>query len=151
MTPMRTTLVADLMTREVITLAEDQDFVSGAQVMQLERVRHLPVVRGERLVGLVTHRDLLRAQAKLMDALADAPKDEEVVVSVRVRDIMSEALITCSPDTPADDAARMMLDAKIGCVLVTNGDDERLAGIVTETDLVKWAVEVMAKMRFEGA
>lgn len=143
------TLVRDLMTTDVLTLSEDQDFVSAEQIMRLERLRHLPVLHDGRLVGLVTHRDLIRAQAKLMAALANAAPGERRSVSVTAGEVMSEALLTCAPDTPADDAARMMLDAKIGCLLVV--DSERLVGIVTETDVLQWAVEVMAKQRFDEA
>ena len=145
---MSTALVSDLMTREVITLSEDQDVVSAEQIMRLDRLRHLPVVRDGRPVGLVTHRDLIRAQAKMMTALANAG-DAERVVSVTAREIMTPTPITCGPATPADDAARMMIDAKIGCVLVVV--DGRLAGIVTETDVMQWAVEMMAKSRFDEA
>ncbi len=145
---MTTTRVADLMTPEVLSLGEDEDFVSANQIMELKHVRHLPVTRGKRLVGLVTHRDLMRAQAQLLTQLAGVDPDEERAVTVRVADIMSEALLTCAPDTPADDAARLMLDAKIGCMLVVEGD--ALVGILTETDVMSWAVEVMAKQRFES-
>jgi len=145
---MKATVVRDLMTTDPITLSEDEDFTSANQIMKLERIRHLPVVKGSRLVGLVTHRDLLGAQTTLLLALADRPADgEEQYVSVRVAEIMSEALLTCAPTTPVDDAARMMLDTKTGCMLVV--EDEALVGILTETDVMAWAIEVMAKLRFE--
>ena len=147
---MAITRVADLMTSDVFTLGEEEDFLSANQIMQLRHVRHLPVTRGKRLVGLVTHRDLMRAQARLLTALAGAEPEEERAVTVGVSEIMSEALLTCSADTPADDAARMMLDAKIGCMLVTEGDDDVLVGILTETDIMMWAVETWAKQRFES-
>lgn len=145
---MTITRVSDLMTTDVLTLDEADDFVSANQIMELKHVRHLPVTKGKRLVGLVTHRDLMRAQAKLYTMLAGVDPDSERAVTVTVADIMSEALLTCAPDTPADDAARMMLDAKIGCMLVTEGDI--LVGIVTETDVMTWAVEAWGKMRFES-
>lgn len=141
-------IVQELMSTDLVTLDEDQDFTEANQIMKLERVRHLPVVkRGRELVGLVTHRDLLGAQTTLLLMLRDNDGDEERAVSVSVKDVMSEALLTCSPTAPIDDAARMMIDAKVGCMLVLEGPD--LVGILTETDIMAWAVEVMAKMRFE--
>jgi CBS domain-containing membrane protein len=141
---MSVTLVAQLMTTEVVTLNEDDDFVSADQVMRLQHVRHLPVVRGKKLVGLVTHRDLIRAQSKLLWSI---PNDgAERVVTLSVRDIMQKNPISCPRVTPADDAIRLMLANKLGCILVTH--DEELVGIVTEADVVKWAIEVMAKQRF---
>ncbi|MCA9581507.1 MAG: CBS domain-containing protein [Myxococcales bacterium] len=142
------TLVSDLMSTDLYTLPEDADFTSANEIMKLERVRHIPVVRGKKLVGLVTHRDLLGAQVTLLLAAREAAEsDDDRAVSVSVSDIMSEALLTCRPNEPADDAARMMLDAKVGCMLVV--EDDRLVGILTETDVMSWAVEVMAKVRFE--
>jgi len=140
--------VLDLMTTELFTLDPDHDFVSVDQLMRLKHVRHVPIVKKGELQGLVTHRDLMRAQAKLLLEAAAAPKDEETVISVRVGDFMTEdGLATCEASTPADDAARLMLTKKIGCVLVTEG--KRLVGILTESDLVEWSVEMMAKSRLE--
>lgn len=148
---MSLTRVRDLMTSEPFTLDADHDFSSAGEMFKLRHVRHLPVVRGGKLIGLVTQRDLMRVQAKLMLELAKAdPKgSDERVVSVNVRDFMTtEGLVTCTPATPADDAARLMLERKLGCVLVM--EDEKLVGIVTEADVVKWAVEMMAKLRLES-
>jgi len=144
---MKTMVVGDLMSAEVFTLSEDQDFVSANQIMKLEHLRHLPVVNGERLVGLVTHRDLLGAQATLMLARSEAAAEARDDVSVTVGDIMSEVLLTCRPNEPVDDAARLMIDARVGCMLVV--EDGRLVGILTKTDVMSWAVEMMAKQRFE--
>jgi CBS domain-containing protein len=142
---MSVTLISDLMTKDVVTLSEDDDFVSADQIMRLEHVRHLPVLSGKKLVGIVTHRDLIAAQAKLLWSIP--PDGEERAVTVSVREVMRKDPVTCPAITPADDAIRLMLDHKLGCVLVTTRDGE-LAGIVTEHDVAKWAFEVMAKNRF---
>ncbi len=145
---MKTMVVADLMSTEVVTLTEGEDFVSANQIMKLRRFRHLPVVGdGNRLVGLVTHRDLLGAQATLMLALTEAKSGDERDVTVTVGEIMSEVLLTCRPIEPLDDAARLMIDARVGCMLVV--EDDELVGILTQTDIMRWAVEMMAKQRFE--
>ena len=141
---MSVTLVTELMTRDVSTLDEDDELVSADQLMRLEHVRHLPVVRGKKLVGIVTHRDIISAQARLLWAIP--PDGEERAVALRVRDMMKTDVVTCPPVTPADDAIRVMLEKKLGCILVTEGSE--LRGIVTEADVVKWALEVMAKQRF---
>ena len=149
---MSLTRVRDLMTSEIFTIDADQDFISVSDMMKLKYVRHLPVVRAGKLVGLVTQRDLIRAQAKLaLELLKEKNEtDEKRVVSVRVSDFMSTGpLLTCTSATPADDAARLMLDRKIGCVLVVENDV--LVGILTESDLMKWSIEMMAKLRLEQA
>lgn len=146
--------VRDLMTTEVFTLDPDRDFVSADQLMRLRHVRHVPIVKAGALIGLVTHRDLMRAEAKLLLDVAKLDRTryedeaEEEMVSVRIGDYMTEGdLATCAPSTPADDAARLMLTKKIGCVLVV--DEGRLVGILTESDLVSWSVDMMAKQRLE--
>lgn len=141
---MTVTLISDLMTKDVVTLSEDDDFVSADQIMRLEHVRHLPVVNAGKLVGLVTHRDLIAAQAKLLWSIPKGSGERAVTVSVK--DIMRKDVVSCPAITPADDAIRLMLEKKLGCILVTRG--EELVGIVTEADVVEWAVEVMAKHRF---
>lgn len=141
---MSVTLISQLMSTDVVTLSEDDDFVSADQVMRLRHVRHLPVLHGKKLVGLVTHRDLIGAQAKLLWSVP--PDGEQRVVTLNVRDIMKKDPITCTPFTPADDVIRLMLDRKIGCVVVTQ--DGELVGIVTEADIVEWAAEMLAKARF---
>lgn len=142
------TTVADLMTSEVFTLNEDADFISAQQIMQLRYVRHVPVVRGKKLVGLVTHRDFMRAQVKLLAKATTVKGDDEQLVRVRVNEFMSTDLLTCPPDTPADDAMRAMLDRKSGCTLIVENDE--LVGILTEADVVSWAIATLAKQRYES-
>ena len=135
------TTVADLMTTDVVTLHEDQDIVFATGAMKLRRIRHLPVVRGEELVGLVSHRDLLRAQAKFMALLGD-DAGERQIASVHAKDVMSTEVLTVAPDTAADEAAMILVDEKVGCLPVLEG--ETLVGIVTEADFLRWAVGVLA-------
>lgn len=144
---MNATPVTELMTTEVVALSLDDDIVSTDQLLRLRHVRHLPVVDGKKLVGLVTHRDLILAQAKLLWSIPANGGDRAVVLSVR--ELMRKDPITCRPTTPADDAIRVMLASKLGCMLVTSTTGE-LLGIVTESDAMKWASEMMAKQRFES-
>ncbi len=121
--------VADLMTRELVTLEETDDLGLAEALVDLVRVRHLPVVHGGRLVGLVTHRDLLRALAE--------GKNRRVTAA----DVMRREVRTVTPHTPLREAGEAMLDYKIGCLPVV--EDGKLVGIVTEADLVKFALEVI--------
>ncbi len=136
--PIKTT-VADLMTTDVVTLAEEQDVLFATSAMSLRRIRHLPVVRGEQLVGLVSHRDLLRAQAHFMATPRDA---STTIASVLARDVMTTEVTTVASTMPADEAAMILVDAKFGCLPVV--DDGALVGIVTEADFLRWAVGVLA-------
>ena len=132
--------VGDLMTTELVTLRRDESLNLAEQVMRLARVRHLPVVEAGALVGLVTHRDLLRAQVSV---LAELSRDErrEIHTAIRVEDIMVAEVRTAAPDTPAVAAARQMLEHKVGCLPVVQ--DERLVGIVTEADFLELAIRAL--------
>jgi CBS domain-containing protein len=96
--------------------------------MNLGRIRHMPIVDGEgRLLGLVTHRDLLAA--------GDDP-------ARKISDVMQTDVKTISPDTPAHEAAYLLLRYAIGCVPVID-DDSKLVGIVTEVDFVRAAYTLL--------
>ncbi len=132
--------VADIMTRELVTLQEADDLGLADRVFGLRRIRHLPVVKDGRLVGLVTHRDLLRCYANRGEPRGKASLAKEM---------MTTQLTTVAPDTPLRRALRLMLENKFGClpVVAPNG---KLVGIITEADLVKFAAEVIGELdRFQ--
>lgn len=133
-------IVGDLMSRELVTLRRDESLNLAEQVMRLARVRHLPVVEQERLVGLVTHRDLLRAQVSV---LAELSRDErrEIHTAIRVEDIMIGEVRTIGPGAPAVEAARQMRDLMLGCLPVV--EDDRLVGILTEADFLDLAIRAL--------
>lgn len=132
----RITRVSELMTRDVITLEAQESLLLAQDIMELGRIRHLPVVDGRRLVGLVTHRDLLSASLSSLDAaLAD---DESQKQHVFVRDVMRRDVKTVGPDTPALEAVRVMVENKFGCLPVVDSD-QRLLGILSEADYLRLA------------
>jgi CBS domain-containing protein len=123
--------VGELMTRDLVTLAENQNLSQAEDLLRLHRIRHLPVVRGGKLVGLVTHRDLLRAAAQRSGS--DPAKQALWASDVMVRDVK-----TVRPDTPTREAVKLMLHNKYGCLPVVGADGE-LLGILTEADMVRFA------------
>ena len=134
--PLRAT-VAEIMQPSPITVRTDDGMDMTEDLMSLGRVRHLPVVDGERLVGVVSLRDLLAHS--LSRALEFEPRERRVFLkSVDVRKAMSERLITARPDTPQAEAAALMLRHRIGCLPVVDAGGA-LVGIVTETDLLRAA------------
>jgi len=137
------TTVGDIMTRDVLTLALGSDLSLADDVMRLERVRHLPVLDGKKLVGIVSHRDLLRAHSRLLVKAAMLPATGETqVVTVSVDEVMQSKVRTVTEDAPAKEAARLILDNRFGCLPVVEGD--RLVGIVTEVDFLRWAITKLA-------
>lgn len=122
--------VGDFMTQDLVTLQERDDLALAEQTLRLGGVRHLPVVRDGKLVGLVTHRDLLRA------AIEHAPR------VTAMADVMTRALTVVSPNTPLVQAARMMLAHKFGCLPVCEAGG-KLVGIITESDFVRFAADLV--------
>ncbi len=119
-------LVRDIMTTSVITIGPEATLEQVCEVMQAHNVRHLPVLDGGVLVGVITDRDLHGGGSS--PCLAPAkPKG-------LVRDAMVHPPRTAHPLDPVEDAARTMRALKIGCLPVLDG--ERLAGIVTGIDLL---------------
>lgn len=128
---------AEIMRREFVSLqAGDRlDFVED--VMSLGRIRHLPVVDHGKLVGIVSQRDLLAHS--LSKALEFDPHDRRTFLkSVDVSEAMTRNVITIVEDTPIEEAARLLLRHRIGCLPVLGPAGEPL-GLVTETDLLRAA------------
>jgi CBS domain-containing protein len=134
-----TTTAADIMTRDVITLTAGADLTLADDLMKLERIRHLPVVDGGKLVGLVSHRDIIKAHARLLaKATAVSATPGKHVVFVGVNEMMQRDVKTIAPTMPAKDAAGLILENRLGCLPVVDGD--ALVGIVTEVDCLRWAL-----------
>jgi CBS domain-containing membrane protein len=136
------TTVAELMTRRIVTITEDATLEGIEPAMERYRFRHLPVVRGKKLVGLITHRDMLEMSASTLSKNRDAI--DERLHQLPAKRIMRTAIATISASDSLAEAARLLWDMKIGCLCVTDGDDN-LMGIVTEADFVKLAYAMLRK------
>jgi len=134
--------VRDLMTDRVYTLGPQDDLEELLELMDDHRIRHVPVVdRDGDLVGLVSQRDLARGALGPQDALPLSVQ-QELLRRRKVREIMSTEIETVDPDVALDAAAQMMLESKIGCLPVVEG--EHLVGILTEADFVRCYLEKRA-------
>jgi len=130
--------VSEVMQTEVATLTLHDRLDLADNVMQLGRVRHMPVLDGTKLVGIVSNRDLLAAS--LSRVLDFAATDRRTFLrSIDISEVMSHDLITVPPDATLREAAALMLRHRIGCIPVVKSD-RTLIGLVTETDLLKAAL-----------
>ena len=130
--------VRDIMARDPTTLGRNDTLDLADDLMNLGRIRHMPVVDEGSLVGIVSQRDLFRSA--LVVALGFGRKTQRAVIkTIKVKEIMTEHVITISPDASLKEAARVMIDKKIGCLPVVNG--ENLIGLITETDILRYFVE----------
>jgi CBS domain-containing protein len=124
------------MTPNVTTLRRNEKLTLADDVMHLGRVRHLPVLDEEgKLAGIVSQRDLFcGALAQVLGYGAHARR--KLLETLQVKAIMATEVIGTTPETPIAEAARMLLERKIGCLPVIEG--ARLVGILTESDFVAW-------------
>lgn len=130
--------VSELMHREVVTLQQGERLDLAEDIMSLGRIRHLPVLEGEKLVGILSSRDLL--SASLSKALDFDPQERRTFLrSVEVKEVMSLDVDTVSQDDSALDAGHRMLRRKIGCLPVVD-EEGRFLGLLTETDLLRAAL-----------
>lgn len=126
--------LSEIMSRSLITVDKNASLRRARRILDRHRIRHLLVMDGKRLVGIVTDRDLRQAAPSSKSPLTTSER-EEFMDELKVVEVMSRTLITASPDTTVREAARVMVSEKIGCLPVVNGN--QLVGIVTETDLLE--------------
>jgi len=104
------------------------------ELMRRKVIRHLLVTEGERLVGIVTDRDI-RLNLPSPATSLSVWEINYLLTKLTVGEVMTKAVITVEPERPIEEAARLMLEHRIGALPVV--EDGRLEGILTETDLLR--------------
>jgi len=134
--------VRHIMSSPAITFFAEQTLPLAEDVMRFKHLRHLPVVdETGRLVGLVSHRDLLRAQ--ISSLVGFTPEERRARQGdIRVHQIMTRDVWTVTPATLASTAGQTLLDHKFGCLPVVD-QDHQLIGIVTERDFLRFAIKAL--------
>jgi CBS domain-containing membrane protein len=135
-------LIKHIMSAPVVALFAEQTLPLADDIMRFKHLRHLPVIDdANRLVGLVSHRDILRAQISTLTGLSEderrARQDHIKVAQIMTRDVW-----TTGPEAFASNAGRLLLDHRFGCLPVVD-NTERLIGIVTERDYLRFAVKAI--------
>ena len=138
MTAKKEVTVGEIMMKGPVIM-EGNDILDVADdVMTLARIRHLPVLDQGRVVGVLSQRDLFHsALIKVLGFKQGEQKD--LMRTIQVREVMSKPVITISPDASAKEAARLMMEKKIGCLPVVEA--ENFVGLVTETDILRYVLE----------
>jgi acetoin utilization protein AcuB len=126
--------VADVMTTNPITINQSDTLRDALETMDRVGCRHLPVLGSDRhLVGILSDRDC-RTALNSPYILREQWQDDELANRLSVRAMMTPAPIIVEPDTPADEAARLMLENRVSCLPVMRA--ETLIGIVTTSDIL---------------
>lgn len=128
--------VSQLMTTDLFTVRPDDLIDLAASVMDWKHIRHVPVEDDEgKLVGLVSHRDLLRLLSHGLLGRQSQP--------LAVKEVMKRDLVTVAPDTPTLEALKLMRRLRVGCLPVV--EQGKLIGLVTAYDFLALSVEIIEK------
>jgi len=134
-------IVAKRMMRNPVSVDENDSMKKAMDLLKERDIRHLPVLKdGEKLVGIVTERDIKQASPSPATAL-EIREIYYLLDKVKVKQIMTRRPYTISSTAPIEEAALIMREKKIGCLPVV--DAGRLVGILTETDLLDAFIESM--------
>jgi CBS domain-containing membrane protein len=131
--------VATIMTKNVVKLNVTDDLTKAESLFKKHHIRHIPVVSGNKILGMLSYTDLLRI------SFADAVDEDETSVDVTVynmfsvEQVMARNLVTVSPETTIKEVAEILASKEFHALPVCEG--ELLVGIVTTTDLIKYLIE----------
>lgn len=135
-------LVKDFMTSNPVTIRPDTSHHEAVKIMRDKGFRRLPVLdANNHLVGIVVEKDLLSTQPSPATSLS-IWEVHNLLSKLKVADFMSHPVYTVRAECPVEDAARIMVQHKIGCLPVMRGDE--LVGIITETDIFRGLTKMMA-------
>ena len=135
-------LVKHIMSSPVISLFAEQTLPLAEDIMRLKHLRHIPVIDdANRLVGVVSHRDILAAQISSLTGISMAAR-REIQDRTRISEIMTTDVWTAGPEMTAATAGRLLLDHRFGCLPVVD-DAGLLIGIINERDFMTLAVRAL--------
>lgn len=131
--------VSDWMTKKVLTVGPD-DYLSDAIILMRDKaVKHLPVVKGDKLKGILSDRDIKEYSPSKATTL-DIYELHYILANTSIKELMKAKVTTTTPDTPVEEAAMLMLDKNIGCLPVIEGG--RLVGIISDKDIFHAMVDI---------
>ncbi len=128
------------MKRDIVTMNPEDTLFEAECMMRLARIRHMPIVDGGLLVGVLSHRDVVESAPPKRGGETSTWREQNLR-AIRVDEVMRANPWTADPDTTLREAAERMLSLKIGCLpVVERGRDGlNLVGLVTESDLLRAA------------
>ena len=132
--------VGKRMRTEVIVIDENESMHKAADMLKKNKIRRMPVMNGDKLVGIISDKDLRSAMASSASSL-NLWEIHYLLDRIKVKDLMTKKVITVKPETTIEEAAQILRDKKIGGLPVL--DNGKLVGIITETDIFEIFLEVM--------
>jgi CBS domain-containing membrane protein len=131
--------VSTIMTKNIIKLNITDDLTKAESLFKSNKIRHIPVVSGTTIIGMLSYTDLLRIS--FADAIDEDEEDVDTTVynMFTVEQVMAKKLVTISPETTIKEAAEILSKNEFHALPVC--DEEKLVGIVTTTDLIKYLID----------
>jgi len=131
--------VHEIMNRSVTTCHPDEPVSVIINKFNLFNISGMPVAEKKRLVGIITYRDIYSFLPPPEEMCQEDPEERKEKFATPVRKIMTTDVVTCSPATPVDEAARLMVEYRVNRLPVV--DRDRIVGIVTRWDIIKALAE----------
>ncbi|PEN13268.1 CBS domain-containing protein [Longibacter salinarum] len=127
--------IADIMSRDPECVAPDTSLMEIRQLLHHRGFHHLLVVEDEKLVGVISDRDVLRTISPFLDTRSETPRDVRTLAK-QASDLMRDDPVQVTPDMTVQDAASLLLDHSISCLPVVA--DGAVVGIVTTKDMLEY-------------
>jgi acetoin utilization protein AcuB len=131
--------VSDWMTSKVITVAPDSSVSEAMNLIRSKKIKHIPVVRDDKLKGIVSDRDI-RDYSPSSATTLDVYELHYLLAKAKVKEIMKSGVVTVAADTPIEEAAVLLCDRNIGCLPVMEGG--RLVGIISDRDIFRALIDI---------
>ncbi|MCB0154047.1 MAG: CBS domain-containing protein [Anaerolineae bacterium] len=141
---MRKELVKHWMTRDVVTISPDTPLPEAHRLMSEKQIRRLPIVDHNRVVGIITLGDVREAEPSDATSLSIWEMNY-LLAKQKVDSLMTKNPLTISPEATISEAARLMLEQKVSGLPVID-QNEKLVGIITESDVFRLIVQAWDKM-----
>ena len=127
--------ISEIMTTHLYAVQEHEPVSRACAIMAEYHLRHVPVLRGRRLVGLISHRDLCRAMPSSLLEATEHKAHGFIDSLARVEDVMIRAPRTMRPEDTMKSALEVLIETKYGCLPIV-GDHDELVGIITSHDML---------------
>jgi acetoin utilization protein AcuB len=138
-TSMNTQIVRNWMTPHPITITPQTTLAEAKQLLVDHHLRRLPVLNNDKLVGMVTWRDINRAESST-GTILNLYEFQVMRARLTAREFMSTELVTISSDATIEEAAGLMIEHKISGLPVV--EDGKMVGLITETDICIFVMQL---------
>jgi acetoin utilization protein AcuB len=127
------------MTKKLFIVSPDDYLSDAIRLMKEQNIKHLPVVKNDKLKGVISDRDIKEYTPSKATCL-DVYELHYLLAKTKIKEIMKTKVITTTPDAPVEEAAMIMMDSNIGCLPVL--DTTKLVGIISDKDIFRALVDI---------